>query len=257
MLNKFLITIFIIAGASSGCVTKAKYTDAQDNITGLKTQIADLESQLNQNKTLTDQLEQKLGTATSDKVSMQLSIEEMKQALAELAKRKQETEKRVKDYNALIKKFKALTDTGKLKIKIVEGRMVVVLPSDVLFSSGSARLSEAGVNTIKEVGKLLSSLTDKKFQIEGHTDNVPIRSSTYPSNWELASARALTVTKFMLDAGLKGENISAASFGEFKPAASNENVVGKALNRRIEIVIVPDLSKLPGYDELNSLSGDE
>jgi len=255
MLYKVVIAFLLVIGAS-GCVSKGKYTQAQQNILTLEEQIESLRSQLGQNKTLTDQLEQKLGTATSDKESMQLSIVEMKQALKELAQRKLETEKRVKDYNALIKKFKSLTDTGKLKIKIIEGRMVVVLPSDVLFSSGSARLSENGVNTIREVGKLLSTLTDKTFQIEGHTDNVPIRSSTYPSNWELAYARALTVTKVMLEEKLKGENISAASFGEFKPTASNATAEGKAANRRIEIVIVPDLSKLPGYEELNSLSDD-
>lgn len=255
MFNKFIIVfLFVIVG--SGCVSKAKYADAEDSISKLVEQVQNLKSELSQNKVLIDQLEQKLGTATSDKESMQLSLKEMKQALAELAQRKQETEKRVKEYNALIKKFKTLTDTGKLEIKILEGRMVVVLPSDVLFSSGSSSLSENGVKTIKEVGKLLSSLTDKKFQIEGHTDNVPIKSSTYPSNWELASARALTVTKVMLGEKLKGENISAASFGEFKPAASNATAKGKALNRRIEIVIVPDLSKLPGYEELNKLSDD-
>lgn len=247
------ILIITLVAFSLGCVSKAKYTEAQDQISDLQAQLENLQAKVDQDKVLIDQLEQKLGTATSDKESMEQSVSEMKQALSELAERKKETEKRIEEYKSLITKFKSLTDTGKLEIKIIDGRMVVILPSDVLFGSGSAKLSSAGVDTIKEVGKLLSTLPDKKFQIEGHTDNVPIKSSTYPSNWELASARALTVTKVMLSQGLKGENISAASFGKFKPAGSNSTEDGRASNRRIEIVIVPDLSTLPGYDELNKL----
>jgi chemotaxis protein MotB len=96
----------------------------------------------------------------------------------------------------------------------------------------------------------LSAIPDRKFQVEGHTDNVPIRTEQFPSNWELASARALTVLKTMVDAGMPAARVSAASFGDSKPAASNDSSDGKAQNRRIEIVVVPDLSTLPGFEEL-------
>ena len=89
--------------------------------------------------------------------------------------------------------------------------------------------------------------------MEGHTDNVPIRTEQFPSNWELASARALTVLKTMVDAGLPAARVSAASFGDSKPTAGNDTTDGKALNRRIEIVVVPDLSSLPGFDELQKV----
>ena len=74
------------------------------------------------------------------------------------------------------------------------------------------------------------------------------------SNWELAAARALTVVKTMVEAGLPAERISAASYGEHKPARANDSQEGKAANRRIEIVVVPDLSSLPGFDELKRAS---
>ena len=140
--------------------------------------------------------------------------------------------------------------------EIVDGRMVVVLASDVLFASGSANLSRDGKSAIGEVAALLADIPDRKFQIEGHTDNVPIRTAVYPSNWELASARALTVLKTMLEAGMPADRISAASFGDSKPARDNETPEGKAANRRIEIVVTPDLSTLPGLEELNRVATD-
>jgi chemotaxis protein MotB len=178
----------------------------------------------------------------------------MKQAMADLAKKKSETEKRVREFSELTRRFKSLIDAGKLSVKIVEGRMVVALGTDILFGSGSARLSEAGESAIEEVTKTLAGIEGRKFQIEGHTDNVPIQTAQFPSNWELASARALNVLKWMVKSGMPGNRISAAAFADTQPIASNDTKEGKAANRRIEIVVVPDLSQLPGYDELSKMS---
>ncbi len=189
-------------------------------------------------------------TLLKDKSKLQSSVQEMTTALAELQKRKEEAESRIAEYRALLVKFKSLIDAGKLKVRIIDGRMVVVLASDVLFASGSATLSKDGKAAIAEVAQLLASIPNRKFQIEGHTDNVPISTAQYPSNWELAAARAITVLKTMIDAGMPTDRISAASFGESKPAAPNDTPEGRAQNRRIEIIIVPDLSTLPGFEEL-------
>ena len=135
--------------------------------------------------------------------------------------------------------------------------MVVEMATDVLFGSGSARLSGDGRAAVQEVAGVLAELSGRRFQVEGHTDNVPIRTAQFPSNWELASARAITVVNEMIEAGVPNENVSAASFGEFKPAADNETPEGRAANRRIEIVLVPDLSTLPGFDELRRLSASD
>jgi chemotaxis protein MotB len=82
---------------------------------------------------------------------------------------------------------------------------------------------------------------------------VPINSAQYPSNWELAAARAITVLKSMVEAGLLSDRISAASFGDTRPITPNDSKESKAQNRRIEIIIVPDLSQLPGFEELKAL----
>ena len=200
------------------------------------------------------QLEADHSAMLKDKKGLQDSVEEMKKALAELARRKAEADARIAEFRNLLERFKGLIDAGKLRVKIVEGRMVVELASDILFSSGSANLSKEGKAAIAEVAGLLASIPDRKFQVEGHTDNVPIATAQYPSNWELASSRAITVLRTMVDAGMPVERISASSYGDSKPAKPNDTPEGKAANRRIEIVVVPDLSSLPGFEELKKAS---
>jgi chemotaxis protein MotB len=200
-----------------------------------------------------DRLHLEMANVTKDKSRLQASVEEMTRALAELEKRRAEAEGRISEFKNLIARFRSLIDAGKLKVKIVEGRMVVVLATDILFASGSASLSKDGKTAIAEVGQVLASIPKRSFQVEGHTDNVPIGTAQYPSNWELAAARAITVLKSMVEAGLPAERISAASFAETRPVASNDTKETKAQNRRIEIIIVPDLSQLPGFEELKAL----
>lgn len=197
-----------------------------------------------------DRLTAEMAAATKDKSRLQASVEDMSRALAELEKRRAEAEARVAEFKNLLTRFRALIDAGKLKVKIVDGRMVVVLATDILFASGSASLSKDGRGAITEVAQVLKTIPQRAFQVEGHTDTVPIATVQYPSNWELAAARAITVLKAMVDAGLPSERVSAASIGETRPVAPNDSPEGKAQNRRIEIIIVPDLSTLPGFEEL-------
>lgn len=198
-------------------------------------------------------LEGDLANMLASKSSLEFSVSEMSNALAELQRRKEEADARLNEYRSLLAKFRSLIDAGKLKVRIQEGKMVVVLASDVLFPSGSASLSKDGKIAVAEVAQLLASIPRRQFQVEGHTDDRPISTAQYPSNWELAAARALNVTKSMVDAGMPQDRISAASFGDSKPAVSNDSAEHRAQNRRIEIIIVPDLSTLPGFEELKRL----
>jgi chemotaxis protein MotB len=181
------------------------------------------------------------------------SLEDVKKAYNEMLARRAEEQKRIKEFSDLTAKFQQFIDAGTLKVKIVDGKMVVSLGSDILFPSGSAQLSEKGIETIKSVTKQFASIQGRDFQVEGHTDNIPIKSENY-TNWDLATARALAVLKLMVANGMPAKRISAAGFAETKPIANNATTEGKAQNRRIEIVVVPDLSTLPGYDELKKVS---
>lgn len=232
-----------------------KVKDLETKIAGLEGELEQKNSEIESLTTERQRLENELASVVKDRARLEASAEELKKAVEELGKRKAEAEKRVAQFRALLAKFKQLIDSGKLRVKIVDGRMVLELPSDVLFASGKAELSDEGKVSIQSVAAVLVTIGGRQFQVEGHTDNVPIKTRHFPSNWELASARALNVVKAMVEVGMPGEYLSAASFAEFKPVKSNDTEQGRAANRRIEIVIVPDLSSLPGFDELNAAVG--
>jgi chemotaxis protein MotB len=193
----------------------------------------------------------KISEMIGDSSKLKSSIQEMQTALNALNEQKRQTDARIAEYKKLLSSFQALIDAGKLKVKVVNGRMIVELPSDVLFASGSIDLSEAGKLSISEIGSILASMGDRQFQVEGHTDDQPIKTARFPSNWWLASGRAIAVAEILIKAGLPTTAVSAASFGEFRPITSNSAPQGRAQNRRIEIVLVPDLSKVPGFEELD------
>lgn len=234
----------------SGCVSSSKH---REEISKKDEEIKKEQEAVATASKQNSDLQEKLIAVTKDRGQLKSSLDEMKQAMDEMRARQAEQRKRLREFEDLTARFKKLTDAGALSVKVVDGKMVVSLGSDVLFPSGSAKLSAAGQDAIKEVTKQLQAIEGKSYQVEGHTDNLPIATATFPSNWELASARALNVTRAMIDAGMPAERISAASFGDTHPTQSNETTEGKAANRRIAIVVVPDLSSLPGYEELNKL----
>ena len=234
----------------SGCVSSGKYRTLEDTNEKTRQSLAAAEARVSE-------LEGKLGIASTERNKLEGDVSNMKQALQEMSARRAEAEKRIQEFRELTSKFQKMVDAGQLSVKISDGRMLVVLSTDVLFPSGSARLSKAGATAIQEVAATLATIEGRSFQIEGHTDNVPIKTAVFGSNWDLASARALTVVNTMLGAGMPPERISAASFGATKPVADNSAAEGRMANRRIEIVVVPDLSSLPGFDELSRMSKGE
>lgn len=225
---------------------EAKGKDLEAALAAEQAKVKDLNARI-------DKLVGDIAATTKDKSRLQASVDEMTRALAELEKRRVAAEARVQEFKSLLTRFRALIDAGKLKVKIIDGRMVVVLATDILFASGSASLSKDGKAAVGEVSQVLASIPKRAFQIEGHTDNVPIATAQYPSNWELGAARAISVLKAMVDSGMPVERLSAASFGDTRPVAANDSPEGKGLNRRIDIVIVPDLSTLPGFEELQKV----
>ncbi|MBK7862962.1 MAG: OmpA family protein [Archangiaceae bacterium] len=216
------------------------------NLLDLTQQKADLDARLNRSLA-------ELANRTKDASKLKADVDQMTLALADLEKRRAQAEARVNEFKNLLARFKALIDAGKLKVRIVEGRMVVVLATDILFAPGSASLSKDGKTAISEVAQVLASIPNRNFQVEGHTDAQPISTAQFPSNWELAAFRGTNVVKAMIEAGMPKERISAASFADTKPVGVNDMPEGRALNRRIEITIVPDLSTLPGFEELQKV----
>jgi len=283
MSSRIRLLVPLLALFVTGCVPKKKYDDllsqqadaqvrSQQALSASESANQDLKSALAQEqaqvKDLGDQiaalqarydgdtaaLRSEKAELLKDKTRLKASVEEVTAALNDLAQRKAQAEARVASYKDMLARFQTLIDAGRLQVKIVDGRMIVVLATDVLFDSGKADLSDAGKAAIAEVGAVLAQMSDRSFQVEGHTDNVPIKTAQYPSNWELGSARAVTVVRSLVEAGVDPSHVSAASYSEYRPVSANDSKEGKAANRRIEIVVVPDLSQLPGFEELQALS---
>jgi chemotaxis protein MotB len=165
--------------------------------------------------------------------------------LADLRKWKGEAGKRLQSFRDLSKKLEKMIDSGKLGVRVRDGRLVMRLPQDVLFPSGSAVLSREGELNIMEVAVILRQFPDRRFMVAGHTDNQPVKDAGVKDNWELSMARALVVTRFLIEAKMKPENLVSAGYAEFDPIAKNATPEGRRENRRIEIILLPDLSDLP------------
>ncbi|MCB1326014.1 MAG: OmpA family protein [Spirochaetales bacterium] len=222
-----------------------------------QTRYDELQAELDQTRADLAERDEQLANIVRERSALQESVEQMTEALATVRARNAEAARRMQSYQDLLARFRSLIDAGRLQVKIERGRMVVVLPSDVLFRSGDAFLSPDGQRAVREITAVLVTITEREFQVEGHTDNVPIRTALYPSNWELSTARAVNVVKTMIEAGMAPGNVSAAGYGEYRPTLPNTSEENRRANRRIEIVVVPDLSGLPGFEELNELSREE
>jgi len=176
-------------------------------------------------------------------------LESAKKRMEELRKAQAQAEARAAQFRKLVTQFKSLTDAGKLQVEIRENRMIVRLGDKILFDPGKTDLKPEGKDALKQVTEVLKTLPNRNYQIAGHTDNAPIKSAKFRSNWDLSTARAVEVLNFMVSAGMEPKRVSAAGYADTSPVAANDNSENKAKNRRIEITLVPNLDDLPPIDE--------
>ena len=192
-----------------------------------------------------------LDAAKSSLEETMADLEAKQKIIEEMKKKEEQAQKRLATLKGMLDKFKSMIETGKLKVKIKKGKMVLELPSAILFESGKADLSEEGQATLGQVASVLATITDREFQVAGHTDNVPLaKGSKFKSNWSLSTARAVAVVEYMQENGVKPTTLSAAGYSEYQPAAKNDSEEGKAQNRRIEITLMPNLDELPDLSDL-------
>jgi outer membrane protein OmpA-like peptidoglycan-associated protein len=133
-----------------------------------------------------------------------------------------------------------------VSLSMQERGLVITFLDEVLFDSGKAKIRSEAFPVLDKVTSVITAkAADLNIGIEGHTDNVPIKYSGWKSNWELSTARATSVLHYLIDKGVLPEKLAAIGYGEFRPVASNETPEGQRKNRRVEIVILPALKKIP------------
>ncbi|MBV9606590.1 MAG: OmpA family protein [Solirubrobacterales bacterium] len=147
------------------------------------------------------------------------------------------------DFIALQKKLNAYAKAHGFSAQVQtvierRGLVVRVLTDKLLFDSGQATLQSQGDPLLEEVATLLNVDKTHPITVEGNTDNQPIATSEFPSNWELSTARATTVVRFLIAHGVSAERLAAAGYAALHPVASNATAGGRALNRRVDIVLM-------------------
>ncbi len=160
---------------------------------------------------------------------------------------------------ALQEEIKDLVDSEGLKGNVavtMEDRGIVVrINEKILFKSGSAIIETKDQDTLITIGKDMLSKINKHIRVEGHTDNIPMKSVLYASNWELSAARAINVLKLLVDkGGVNPKMINPVPYGEFSPLVPNTSDVNRAKNRRVDIVILRDSSSKGEADTDNQSS---
>ncbi len=249
-MKKLLVTL-IVTGMIAGCgYSEEEWQGKLKEIEDLKAQFADLKASTDARITELEGENTKLKDAIASLQGEKFDLEKL---VTQLEEAEAQAKKRLETFEKMLEQLKSLIDAGKLKVKIKGGQMVLELPSAILFASGSATLSEEGQATLAEIAAVLKTIDDREFQVAGHTDNVPIKGKKFGSNWSLSTARAVSVVEFLQEQGVMPTSLSAAGYSEYKPEAENETEEGKAQNRRIEIVLMPNLSELPNMSELEKI----
>ena len=241
------------AALLTGCfVPQAKYDAALKDANDAKTAAADKQKKVDADEAQIAQLERDLSACTGKPVPPDRSAE-LSAQLDELRKQKAAADARAALFNEFVAKFKKMIDAGRVRIGVRRGRIVLSLHNDVLFDEGKTDLKPEGKQALTEIGQTLRTVNARLFQVAGHTDNLPIKNKgEFASNWELSTARAVVVVKFLAQQGVNPAVLSAAGYGEFDPVASNGDAGNRSKNRRIEISLVPNIEELISIPELKA-----
>lgn len=228
---------------------------AQEEIDNLKHQAAAMEAEAAKNAEERERLRQEQDqlAANLEEARQRAEAEAAEKARLEkerLAK-EEEIQRLTRTQEELSQSLQDEISKGNITIQQVRDKLTINMVDRVLFDSGQAQVKQDGIKVLKQVGDVLKTVEDKQIRIEGHTDNVPISGklkTKFNTNWELSTARATNVVRYLIDnGGVNRQHLSAVGHADTRPVASNETNEGRSSNRRIEIILYPrDLSEISG-----------
>ena len=219
-------------------MTNEELSQAEDNLKSVSQNLEARNQELNLKNAELDSTNNELSTRQQELMETTRKLEEADKKIKATAEYMARTNKL---YDELVEELSSELKANEIKIKEIKDGVTVNLSQNILFPSGSASLNENGIQVIKRVsGKLMD--IPHQIIVAGFTDNVPIKgqlAKQYPTNWELAGARAASVVRLLENEGVDSDKLTAVSFGENKPVASNDHWETRKQNRRIEIRLRP------------------
>lgn len=230
---------------SAGCVSSSRYRALEQERDALIDRSRGLQGEV-------DAATEKGATLEQERMALAAEKEALERRLAELAEREralgsqlqqsaEEARQLKATYDGLLGSLKKELEAGQIHVQQLRDGLSVNVAQEILFASGSAALDASGSEVLRRVAEQLKQ-TSYQVVVTGHTDNKPIGSglvNRYPTNWELAGARAASVVRLFAGAGIPDARLLAASLADTRPVAPNDTPEGRARNRRIEIRLRP------------------
>jgi chemotaxis protein MotB len=226
----------------------------QQQLEAEKQRAGDLQKQLEKMGINLDSMNAQLQQTDTEKAQLAANLDQLKRALDEYKQRADQLERIKQRFELLRDKLNKLTQLG-LKVEVRNNRMVIRLPGDVLFPSGSDKLKDQGVTVLGQVADVIRNdqqLSKRYFQVAGHTDNKPLQGGQFKDNWGLSLMRARQVLIWLIadpkgegsGGGLDARRLHAAGYGETDPVTPNDDDAKRASNRRVELVLLPDVEEM-------------
>lgn len=229
-------------------LTKARneLTNERDSL--LRTQ-QDLQKRysnlINDNLSQIDQFNKVLKAKSDELASKEMLLGERERAIEEMNRALARQDSIAQRLNAVLRNAMLGFNADELMVEIKNGKVYVSMSDKLLFKSGSSAVEEKGIEALRLLADVLGKNPDIDILVEGHTDNVPIRTSVYKDNWDLSVARATSIVRILsTDYKIAPTRMTASGKGEYSPRADNQTAEGRALNRRTEIILSPKLQEI-------------
>lgn len=203
------------------------------------------ENLIDQNLSQTDQFNRTLKAKSDELNTKEKLLSEREKALAEMQLIIARQDSITKRLNGILRNALLGFNSDELSVEIKNGKVYVSMSDNLLFKSGSSTVEAKGKEALKLLGEVLDKNTDIDILVEGHTDNVPIKTSVYKDNWDLSVARATSIVRILsVDYKITPTRMTASGKGEYFPKSDNETAEGRAKNRRTEIILSPKLDEI-------------
>jgi chemotaxis protein MotB len=242
-----LLILSLVVTSFQSCVSKKKFDELQSEKDALSAQLGETEAKVaqleSQNADLQKTLESEKNRLNGEIASLRSDMDATKSQMAQVQEKLNMTEKELKALTEEINGMFASYSESGLSLEERDGRLFVVTEK-VNYRSGSARLTSDERKALDAMAEKLKSNSNIKILVEGHTDNVPFKADIPMDNWDLSSARAMTIVRYLIKQGVSPSQCAAVARGESMPTASNDTAEGKAQNRRSVVLPDPNLGGL-------------